>query len=150
MAQEEMPMLLMWTGNLSVGVKAFDDDHKQLIRIINELHGAIQNVNETGEIEGAEVEMALHRLENYSRGHCSREEALMEKFQYPDNLKHKQQHQEFYDRIADMTERFRGSKSPKHAEEVMQFIYSWLTNHINESDKAVSLYLREKGFFREI
>ncbi|MGD0547580.1 MAG: hemerythrin domain-containing protein [Terracidiphilus sp.] len=63
---------------MSVGVKGFDDDHKRLIRLINELHGVIQDVDANGKIPVEEIEIALHRLENYFQYHCLQEERVME------------------------------------------------------------------------
>jgi hemerythrin len=134
-------MILMWTDNLSVGVKYFDDDHKRLIRMINELHGAIQDVDAQGMVAEEEIEIALHRLENYFKYHCLQEEVFMAKVAFPELEQHKLQHKEFFDRVAVMSQSFRGSRNPAHAAELMQFMYDWLTNHIYITDKKYGDYL---------
>ena len=93
-------MILMWTDNLSVGVKNLDDDHRRLIRLINELHGVIQDVDANGKIPVEEIEIALHRLENYFSYHCLEEERLMEQTGFPELREHRQQHQKFFATIA--------------------------------------------------
>lgn len=140
-------MILMWTDNLSVGVKNLDDDHRRLIRLINELHGVIQDVDANGKIPVEEIEIALHRLENYFSYHCLEEERLMEQTGFPELREHRQQHQKFFATIAEMTQRFRGSTSPVHATEIMQFTYDWLTNHIFVTDRKYSSHLHAKGIF---
>ncbi|MGA2888545.1 MAG: bacteriohemerythrin [Terracidiphilus sp.] len=140
-------MLLMWTGNLSVGVKDFDDDHKRLIRMINELHGAIQEVDATGKIAEDEIEIALHRLENYFKYHCLREERLMEQTGYPELREHRKEHQTFFATVEEMVQRFRGSRDPKQATELMQFMYDWLTDHIFVTDKKYTSHLNAKRIF---
>ena len=135
-------MILMWTENRSVGVKYFDEDHKRLIRMINELHFAIQEVDASGKIAEDEIEIALHRLENYFQYHCVEEEVFMSKIAYPSLEAHKLQHRFFFGKVAEMSERFRGSRSPAHATELMQFMYDWLTNHINFTDRKYGEYLQ--------
>ena len=140
-------MLLMWTDNLSVGVKDFDDDHRRMVRIINELHGAIQDVDAQGKIPVEEIEIALHRLENYLQYHCLREEELMEKTKYPGLEAHKKEHVKFDAMIKDMMLRFRNSTDPGHARELMEYLYNYLTDHIFGTDKQYSSHLHANGYF---
>ena len=79
----------------SVGVKEFDDDHKRLIRRINEMHGIIRDGNSTGKIEAEEIEIALHRLENYFQYHCLKEEEAMVKVGFSGLEEHRQEHAHF-------------------------------------------------------
>ena len=140
-------MLMMWTENLSVGVKAFDDDHKLLIRMINELHGVLQDVDAEGKIPPEEIEIALHRLENYIRSHCNHEEVAMAKTGYVELEEHKQEHAKLASMIAEMSWRFQGSTDPTNAGEIMQFIYDWVTNHINVTDKKFTKHLNTMGIY---
>jgi hemerythrin-like metal-binding protein len=138
-------MLLMWTENLSVGVKAFDDDHKRLIRMINELHGALEDVDAEGKIAEEEIEIALHRLENYFTTHCLREEKTMEQTGYAGLEEHRQEHRKFFAKVAEMAQRFRGSRDARHATELMQFMYDWLTDHIFVIDRKYTMHMNAKG-----
>jgi hemerythrin-like metal-binding protein len=140
-------MLLMWTGNLSVGVKDFDEDHRRMIRIINELHGVIQDVDAQGKIPVEEIEIALHRLENYVSTHCLKEEGLMAKTGFPELAEHQQEHVKFAAVIKDMQQRFRNSTDPKQAAELMEYLYEYLTNHIFVTDRKYSSHLHLKGYF---
>jgi hemerythrin len=142
-------MFLMWTENLSVGVKYFDEDHKHLIRYINELHAAIEEVDAQGLIAEDEIEIALHRLENYIQYHCVQEEVFMSKIAYPDIDGHMQQHKFFLGKVAEMSESFRGSRKAEDATELMSFMYNWLTNHINTIDKKYGDYLRSCKYSTE-
>ncbi len=135
-------MLLVWTGNLSVGVKAFDDDHKRLIRMINEMHGIIADAKAKGAIEAEEIEIALHRLENYFQYHCLKEEKAMEMAKYGGLEEHQREHAQFLARIREMTSRFCRSTDPKNATEIVDFMYQWLTAHVHETDMKYSSTLR--------
>jgi hemerythrin-like metal-binding protein len=145
LAKGNLPMLLMWTENLSVSVKNFDDDHKRLIRMINELHGAIEDVDAEGKIAEEEIEIALHRLENYFQYHCLREEEMLAKTGYAGLEEHQQEHQKFFATVAEMARRFRGSRDPRHATELMQFMFDWLSDHIFVTDRKYTLHLNAKG-----
>jgi len=140
-------MLLMWTDHLSCGVEDFDDDHKRLIRMINELHGVILDVNAKGMIAEEEIEIAVHRLQNYFEYHCLQEEKVMAETSYLGLNEHKREHVIFFDTVAEMSTRFRGSADPKDAVELMQFMYDWLTNHIYATDKKFASHLHSQGIF---
>jgi hemerythrin-like metal-binding protein len=140
-------MLLMWTENLSCGVKEFDDDHKRLIKMINHLHGAIEDAREKGELDKEEIEIVLHRLENYTKYHCGREEQYFQETGYPDLEAHKAEHQRLIDGIAEMQGRFHNSTDPKQATEIVQVIYDWLVEHIFVTDKKFCPHMHTHGIF---
>jgi hypothetical protein len=48
-----------------------------------------------------------------------------------------------------MSQSFRGSRNPQHAIELMQFMYDWLTNHINITDRKYGDYLRSSQISSE-
>jgi len=140
-------MLLMWTEKLSVGVKVLDEDHKKMIHMVNELHGAIQAADAMGQMDRQEIEIALHRLQNYTHYHFAREEALLSKTGYANLEDHKQKHQALLDALMEMSARFIGSTDPVAATELMQFMYDWLTHHVNVTDKRYTEHLNEFGIF---
>jgi hemerythrin len=134
-------MLLMWTDNLSVGIKRFDDDHKRLLSILHELDSAARAADGSGKIEKEEIEIALHRLENYVRYHCDREEQVMAQTHYTGLKAHQVEHAKLAAMIAEMQARFKESTSVKDAAEVMQLIFDWLIDHIHVTDKQYSYHL---------
>jgi len=135
-------MLLAWTENLSVKIKELDDDHKKLVKVINELHHAILDAGGSGEVEAVEIEIALHRLENYAGQHFDREEKILAAAAHADLEFQRQAHRDMVRTIAEMNMRFRESTDTRHASELMNFIYDWLTNHVYLSDRrwALDLY----------
>lgn len=140
-------MLLIWTDNLSVGIKAFDDDHKRMIRIINELHHEVVEGKIRGKVSPEEIEIQLHRLQNYTIYHCALEEKVLEVTGYPNLEAHKQEHAELIAKIADMSLRFRRSTNPADAEEIMNFAYEWLRDHIFTQDREYVEHLRGRHLF---
>lgn len=135
-------MLIIWTDNLSVGMKAFDDDHKRMIGIINELHYLVEDGKAGSHVPPDEIEIQLHRLENYTRYHCACEEKLLAMTHYPMLAEHKLEHENLIAKIADMSERFKGGTRPPNAEELMNFAYEWVRDHISTTDKEYAEHLR--------
>jgi hemerythrin-like metal-binding protein len=131
----------MWTNNLSVGVKELDEGNKRLVKMVNELHYAIQDGSASGTIEKDEIEIVLHRLHNYAKYHCKLEEQLLASIGYIDLEAQKADHQQLAATVADMTLRFHNSTNIGDATEIMRFAYDWLTNHVYVTDMKFVDYL---------
>jgi hemerythrin-like metal-binding protein len=140
-------MALLWTGHISVGIKQFDDDHRLLIKYVNELQNAIREGEAKGRIDPVEMEIVLHRMFNYARGHCLEEERLMEKTGFPGLAAHHAEHGKFLNMILEMSEKFQGSTDLGHARQIADFLYNWITEHIFRMDRAYSEHLRARGIF---
>lgn len=78
---------LEWKQTYSVGVTALDDDHRQLIDIINQ-------IDQAGRF-GLPLDHVLHDLAHYARSHFEREEDLLRSAGYPDLGAHSAEHQSF-------------------------------------------------------
>jgi hemerythrin-like metal-binding protein len=137
-------MLLVWTENLSVMIKELDDDNKKLIKVINELHHAILDAGASGQVEAVEIEIALHRLGNYAKVHFDREEKILAAADHADLAANREAHREMIETTAEMKVRFHDSTDLRHASELMNFTYDWLTNHVYVTDRrwALDLYGR--------
>jgi len=127
--------IVVWNDNLSVGVKVFDDEHKQLVNYVNQLSQALK-------ISGADQTLTkvLTGLVKYTKIHFMHEEDYMALYEYPDILSHKKEHDELTMQVSDFYERYREGKV-KFSLELMNFLRSWLINHIQVSD------MRYKEFF---
>ena len=93
--------LLHWSPNLSVGVEFMDNDHKQLMVLINELHDAI------GSASAAEiVTEKMDKLIDFAQRHFTREEKEMEKNQYHWFEHHKRIHEALIEEIVELRQEF--------------------------------------------
>jgi hemerythrin len=127
-------MSLIWTQNLSVRIKRFDDDHKELIRFVNELQDAIHAGQAKGTVDPVEIETVLHHMENYACYHFAAEEEAMQKTGFPGLEEHRAEHRKFIAVVADMSDRFLGSNDPQHAIEIAEFLYNWIVAHMYQMD----------------
>lgn len=131
--------LIMWNDGLSVNIKALDDQHKKLIKLINEMHEAMK----AGKSREA-MSRIFGELLDYTATHFKFEEDLFRKHGYPDSADHKKAHEELVDKAVDLKTKFdRGELSINL--EVMSFLKDWLNNHILRTDKKYSAYLNSRG-----
>ena len=82
-----------WTPDLDTHIELVDEQHKILVRCINELHEA--NQRKDFEAEGKIIEDLIR----YTVEHFSDEEKLMDDAGYPLSKQHKQIHQRFVDKV---------------------------------------------------
>lgn len=130
---------LEWSDEYSVGIDSIDQQHKKLLGLINSLQTAIDYST------GDEYEQeALNELVDYTKTHFTYEEGLLEQNDYPDFEPHKAQHAEMINKVEEVLTEY--SKDPETAmSNAVEFLKSWLINHINGTDKQYSSYLIERG-----
>jgi len=128
-----------WKDSYSVGVKVLDDDHKQLIRLLNGFHTAYQY--HTGEEHEREALMALV---DYTKYHFEREEKLMEENGYPDLEAHKAQHRSMIAEVERFIDDYK-VRGHEALDGVANYLNGWLINHINGTDKQYAPFFQNKG-----
>ena len=127
-----------WTEKLSVMVDAFDEHHKDLINLINELHSAMLK----GKGDQVLDEIFTELLE-YTDYHFKSEEKIFEKYGYPDTKSHKAEHESFIQKVKEHYNRFK-NKEMLVSIQLLTILGDWITNHINKTDKNYSEFLKDK------
>jgi hemerythrin len=131
--------LITWTEALSVSIKEFDDQHKKLVAMVNELHSAM------GSGKGKEVMgKILDGLVEYTKSHFAAEERLMQKHGYAGYVAHKAQHDALTKQVAELHASVREGKAVVTVD-VMNFLKDWLARHIMDTDKKYGPFLNGKG-----
>lgn len=131
--------LLVWQERYSVGIREIDEQHKQLINLINELNNAML----AGKGKEA-VLPVLTKLSSHCVTHFNNEERLFETHAYPDAADHKEKHNKL---TAEVNVLIDGVKSGKNkiSIEVMRFLITWLDKHIMETDMKYVPHLHSAG-----
>ncbi len=131
--------LIEWDESLSVHVTEIDQQHKELVRVLNHLADAIQakKGNET-------LKRTLEVLINYAEHHFKTEEKYFAQFNYPDADSHKEEHLTFALKILDYQDKLYNVDSSLSTE-VLIFLWDWLKQHIKETDKKYSQFFNDKG-----
>ena len=124
-----MPILL-WKDEFSVGVPAFDNDHRQLLDIINTLHDEA--------VSGAPADQlgaTCDRLIAHTVAHFANEEARFEG--YPRATEHRRMHDKLKERVI----AFRQAIGASNAVDGTRLITDWLAHHITGEDKSFGAWI---------
>ena len=129
-----------WDKKLSIGIKLIDEQHKSLIKKLNDVSSAIENG--LGE---REITKTLEFLSEYADFHFSTEEKHMKENSYPGLAQQKMKHQEFMDTLSNLEQDFEeeGSTSAL-SDAINNFLFNWLTSHIQGLDQEFGDFLSEK------
>ena len=131
--------LIVWHDGLSVQMKEFDIQHRELVRLINDLHDAM------AQRKGSELlGKVLGSLVDYTKKHFAAEEKLMQQHSYPGYLSHKMEHDTLTRKALEIKTKFDSGKMVVSVE-LMNFLKDWLTKHIMGLDKKYSAFFASKG-----
>jgi hemerythrin-like metal-binding protein len=131
--------LLAWSESLSVDIRLIDDQHRQLVHLINRLFRAMQTGS--GRQETAAV---LNELVEYTVYHFNAEEELFSRHGYPEEIPHKNAHKQLVAQVLAFQQKFKSGDSELDME-LLQFLKDWLVQHIMKTDKRYAGFLRGKG-----
>lgn len=131
--------LIKWNDSLVLNIPEIDEQHKQLIDIINELFSAMQQ-GKANEI----IDKIIDRLVAYTQVHFKTEEKYFDKFSFKNSAKHRLEHLDFIKKVNEFK---LGLKSNKiiTSIDVMKFISHWINNHIQMSDKEYVECFKSNG-----
>jgi len=131
--------IMQWTEQLSVKVGLFNDEHKKLIELINKLFDAMSQ----GEGHNA-LDAILNELTDYTVNHFHHEEEAMEKYNFPGYVAHKKEHEDFVSKVADTKKKYE-SGAITLTVPLIEFLKSWVQEHILKSDMGYSTFLVKAG-----
>ncbi len=128
---------IVWDKILSVGVDEIDEDHRKLVNIFNLLNHSVME-------EGSPDYLAatLEELINCTVWHFSHEERLMLKHRYDEIEEHKAEHRELIKSAKELQEKILQADKPV-ADEDIEFLEHWLTEHILTADLRLGSYLSQ-------
>ncbi len=120
-----------------LGIPIMDRQHEVLAEMINKLNTAFNN-NENIDI----ISSILDEISIFTLFHFDTEERLMERFNYPETIDHKKEHQNLIVEFVFLKKKFmRGGESV-----VLQTLKNWLLMHITNCDKPLADFLIKQHF----
>jgi hemerythrin len=128
---------IVWGRVLSVGVDEIDEDHRKLVNIFNILKHSVME-RESPDYLAA----VLEELLNCTVWHFSHEERLMLKYRYEGIDEHKADHQELIRSAKELQQELLQADKPL-ADEHIEFLERWLTEHILTADMRLGSYLSQ-------
>lgn len=128
---------IVWSQILSVGVDEIDEDHRKLVNIFNILNHSV------AEGDAPEYLVAvLTELINCTVWHFSHEERLMLKYGYGEIEEHRAEHRELIESAKELQQEILQTDKPV-ADEHIEFLERWLTEHILTADMRLGSYLSQ-------
>lgn len=127
---------IVFDHSYHVGVVEIDEQHRELVRLVNRLNGAIKNK------DGDEVTSHLYdELVKYTEFHFATEHRLMEQCGYPDMPLHDAEHAHLIEEAVHFKSRLTQGGDLL----ALQAIKDWLLHHIQFADKPMAKFLWAQG-----
>ena len=133
------PLIEWQEDEFSVGIPSLDEDHKQLVKLLNYARIAQQ----------CKTHMAFNRqllqeLVEYTEYHFQREEALLAEHGFRNLEGHKAQHDQAIKHIKQYAQRYE-DQGRSVMEELADYLERWLLQHIQGADMQFAEFLQAKG-----
>ena len=133
-----MPDYFEWMDSYSVGVRAFDDSHKKLIAITNDLVAVCVENKPMDRVTEHLIELI-----RYTRHHFRDEEDLMKDTGFDLFEEHRKEHDVLFDRVLKFTDDLFHQRIDRSA--IAEFMMDWLLTHIMEEDMAYKEHFAKLG-----
>lgn len=134
--------LINWSDKYVTGIQEIDNQHKELVRIINELYDAMKQGSANDKTSGI-----LDFLAKYTIEHFQTEEKLMRGYAYPAFTQHKAEHDKLVKKVQELLQKKDGAKLILTLE-LSKFLSDWLTQHILGQDLAYVSFFKAKGLVK--
>ena len=120
--------LLEWKPEYSVGIASMDDEHREMIGMIN---GVYRQMAESSEAD--EIESCLEEIFTTISAHFALEERIMREAVYEEYEAHKEDHEDLLDEIRDLTEDFLAD-TEKGGRLLEKGLSAWFSRHFSTFD----------------
>jgi hemerythrin-like metal-binding protein len=131
--------LVSWNSALALDIQEIDEQHKQLLRMVNDLYAAMKSG------KGKSVqEKLLGDLVKYTVFHFDNEERYFDRFGYPQTAAHKAFHGKLKQQVAEFQEKFRRGQATVSLD-LLKFLKDWVVNHIQREDKKYAPFMKQHG-----
>ena len=128
---------LVWDNILSVGIEEIDEDHRRLVNLFNILNHSVTEGDASDYLAAV-----LEELISCTVWHFSHEERLMLKYGYEEIAEHKMEHQELIKSAKELQQKVLQA-GKLVANEDIEFLEHWLTEHILTADMKLGSYLAQ-------
>jgi len=129
--------LLPWNKNFDTGIALIDEQHRNLINLLNKLANCLVY---TDKIELTET---FTELADYASLHFDQEEAIWHEHFKDDSWlsSHQMSHASFMPAVQEIQSDSKNSNLFETSEVILKFLIRWLVFHIIDSDKRMSFTL---------
>lgn len=132
----EMRKFIVWKEEYSVGNQKLDNDHQQIISIINDLYELVL-ANDSGR----GINAIVKRLNSYTQLHFTTEEHMLVMNSYPHLQDHRQEHEAMISRTQCL--QLKRSFDKDSCQDVLLMLKEWWLGHIQKRDQDYRPYLKD-------
>ena len=127
---------ITWSDTFSCGIQVIDDQHKELISLVNEM---FSHVTGNDEKDREFFHKIIRTAVNYVKEHFATEEKIMLAAKFSGYAEHKMAHDSF---IKTVTENIRACSAGKRLSlhSFTKFLKNWVLSHIAVMDKHYFYY----------
>jgi len=129
--------LIEWNDVFMVNIAQMDEEHKKFIELINDFHKALSESRIQEKLTGL-----LDGLVKYAETHFSSEEKLLEQYKCEELEKQREEHAVFMATMVELRKKYSMGHMVS-AIDIMNFLKSWLIDHIMYEDKKYSDYIKQ-------
>jgi len=119
-----------------IGIRILDEQHRELVRLVNNLNRLSKQDKKMQEIKALFVELLA-----YTVMHFDTEHGLMKEYEYFDTANHDKHHAELLHELNLMVSLYESGDELR----LLQFVKDWLFVHIQLADKPLAVYLTSRG-----
>lgn len=119
---------IQWKDRYNIGYKDIDEQHKRLLKVLNELIDLVDQGGDPDRVSGI-----FSRLCAYALEHFSTEERYMAAAGYPGLQRQQSEHAQFVDQLLSFNQSYNPS-DPHLLDATLAFLKSWYLDHIIRSD----------------
>ncbi|MCL2833306.1 MAG: bacteriohemerythrin [Treponema sp.] len=134
------PQIVTWEETYKTKIPYIDNQHLELVNLINDLYRACLTDNKLVE---ATFKESMKKMVDYVRFHFSAELELLKKIKYPYYNDHKAEHDSLIKRILEAANEYQsGKKFVPHS--FVRTLKDWVLSHIAVTDKQYSSYVMDR------
>lgn len=130
---------IRWDSAWETGIRKIDNQHKELLRLMNELFEAIQSQEAERRVSGM-----LAFLATYVVSHFQEEEEAMRATGYPRLAAHRASHEDLARQVGGFIAQAQADPSVV-TEALVRFLVDWLVHHIEGQDLLMAEHLKNGG-----
>ncbi|HHV72793.1 MAG TPA: hemerythrin family protein [Clostridia bacterium] len=135
-------MSFKWKDEYSMGIAKIDQQHKRLFEIGSQIYELARLKDDVDHFD--EIVAIIGELKDYTKYHFQFEEELMDLYQYPQVKLHKLEHFSFIKKLNDLDLDRIDEDQERVIMDLLDFVISWVTNHIIKSDFLYKDFLKGK------
>jgi len=131
--------IIVWEDRMSLGLYLIDEQHKELVCLINNISDALERGAGT-----SEVSRFIRRFYNYTIEHFQTEESLMDHETYPEYFTQVREHLDCSMKALEFHRMF--VENPDFdLRAFLDYIVEWFVSHTTGIDQTLAKHLLDRG-----